>query len=100
MSDRPDGDGTRATEARDDGLAADGTAEREQLRERLQQVEVNVSRIDEQYGHDFRDQIREMRRKLDEAERELEESSGRRSRGELWSSLSAEIREIEARLRR
>lgn len=83
----------------DDPLAADSRAERDRLRERLQQVEVNVSRIDEQYGHSFRDQIREVRRKLEEAERELERSGGEGGRREVWSSLSAEIRDIEGKLR-
>ena len=54
----------------------------------------------DRYGSSFREQIDEVRRKLEDAERELESSGGETGQKQIWSSLSSEINEIEGRMSR
>ncbi len=82
------------------GLTPEGPEERNRLRERLHELELNLSQIDDRYGGSFREQIDAVRRKLDEAERELQASGGEAGHQRIWSSLSTEIRDIEARMTR
>ncbi|SMF14053.1 hypothetical protein SAMN06265365_10573 [Tistlia consotensis] len=74
-------------------------AEQERLRERLQELDIYLGNIDADYGHSFRAEIERVRGKLEQAERDLEARAGDGSLHELWSSLSAEIHEIEARMK-